>query len=375
MLTRIYIRKNELGLVLLRGDFETLLQPGFHWIWRQNRQVQVIDRTESQWRDPNLEERVLESELKEQLHILDLKDDERALVWRNGRLFCMLPPGLHAFWRAPHQIQIERFSISENRIFEHAQIDAILQLPEARHAFKTVIVEPYQQLIAIRDGQIESILGPGKYVFWQGEGVLRHELIDNREQTMDIAGQEIMTRDKVSLRLNLVLSYRVRDARACWMEVTDYQQALYREAQLHLRATVGTRDLESLLGDKESVGSEVRDSLTEFASKMGVEVTSLGLRDIILPGDMKAILNQVTEAQKQAEANLIKRREETAAARSQANTAKLMMSNPVLLKLKELETLQEILTNSKATFHIGKGDLVEQLGSMVNLLPTKPSPE
>ena len=92
---------------------------------------------------------------------------------------------------------------------------------------------------------------------------------------------------------------------------------------------------------------------------------SVGLRDIILPGDMKLILNQVIEAQKQAEANLIRRREETAAARSQANTAKLLADNPALARMKELEALQEILSGTKATFILGQGDLTEQIGRLV----------
>ena len=112
-------------------------------------------------------------------------------------------------------------------------------------------------------------------------------------------------------------------------------------------------------------GREVRDALASRAKEFGVSVLSVGLRDVILPGDMKLILNQVIEAQKQAEANLIRRREETAAARSQANTAKLLAENPALARMKELEALQEILSGTKATFILGQGDLTEQVGRLV----------
>ena len=80
---------------------------------------------------------------------------------------------------------------------------------------------------------------------------------------------------------------------------------------------------------------------------------------------MKTILNEVIIAQKQAEANLIRRREETAAARSQANTAKLLAENPVLARMKELEALQEIMKGANATFVLGSGDLSEQIGSLI----------
>src|SRR4029077_13246863 len=101
------------------------------------------------------------------------------------------------------------------------------------------------------------------------------------------------------------------------------------------------------------------------AGEFGVEVLGVGLRDIILPGDMKLILNQVIAAEKQAEANLIKRREETAAARSQANTAKLLAENPILARMKELELLQEILAGSKATFVFGNGNVADQIRGLI----------
>ena len=194
---------------------------------------------------------------------------------------------------------------------------------------------------------------------------LRSVTVDRREQVADVAGQEIMTADKVTLRVNLVVSYVVSDALRAVTAVSDHNQALYREAQLVLRAAVGTKTLDALLGDKESVGAEVRDALRARAEAIGLSVRSVGLRDIVLPGDMKTLLNQVIAAQKEAEANLIKRREETAAARSQANTAKLLAESPQLQRLKELELLKDVLDGTHATFVLGQGDLTDQLRGLV----------
>jgi regulator of protease activity HflC (stomatin/prohibitin superfamily) len=133
----------------------------------------------------------------------------------------------------------------------------------------------------------------------------------------------------------------------------------------YLRAAVGTKALDLLLQDKESVGAEVRDALARRAGDLGVAVRSIGLRDIILPGDMKTLLNQVIAATKEAEANLIRRREETAAARSQANTARLLAENPVLTRLKELELLKDVLAGARTTFVFGSGDIAEQVRGLV----------
>jgi len=174
-----------------------------------------------------------------------------------------------------------------------------------------------------------------------------------------------MTADKVTLRVNLLVTYQVTDAQKAVTSTADYTQALYREAQLVLRAAVGAKTLDALLSDKESVGGEVKTALATRAAEMGVRVQSVGLRDIVLPGDMKTLLNQVIAATKEAEANLIRRREETAAARSQANTAKLLAESPALARLKELEMLEKILAGTNATFVLGQGDLGEQIRGLV----------
>ena len=108
-----------------------------------------------------------------------------------------------------------------------------------------------------------------------------------------------------------------------------------------------------------------KTAFVRSAEAIGVQVRSVGLRDIILPGDMKSLLNQVIAASKEAEANLIKRREETAAARSQANTAKLLAESPQLARLKELEMLKEVLAGAKTTFVFGSGDVAEQVRRLI----------
>ena len=127
----------------------------------------------------------------------------------------------------------------------------------------------------------------------------------------------------------------------------------------------GRDAFDALLSDKETVGGEIEQELAGRVEAFGVRIRSVGLRDLILPGDMKTILNQVILAQKEAEANVIKRREETAAARSQANTAKLLAENPVLAKMKELEMLQDILAGTKTTFVLGRGELAGQIRTLV----------
>ena len=117
---------------------------------------------------------------------------------------------------------------------------------------------------------------------------------------------------------------------------------MYRELQLALRAVVSTQTLDELLADKNLLNQSIQTLVSEKVAVYGLELKTVGVRDIVLPGDMKAILAQVVEAEKKAEANLIRRREETQETRSLHNTAKVMEGNPVLLRLKELEILEKI---------------------------------
>jgi regulator of protease activity HflC (stomatin/prohibitin superfamily) len=305
-----------------------------------------------------------DSRLRDQLVVLDLNDAQRALVWRDDRLFQIVGPGKHAYWIVPAKLDIETYSVNEFA-FKHPRLAAILQHADALKWLDGVQVEDSEEVLLYRDGVLIDTLRKGLHVFWKGTGKVRWKSVDLREQVADVAGQEIITSDKVTLRVNLLVSWQVADPVKAVSTVGDYAQALYREAQLALRAAVGTRQLDALLADKESVGGEVRAALSARTAEFGVVVKSVGLRDIILPGDMKTLLNQVIAAQKEAEANLIRRREETASVRSQANTAKLLAESPALARLKELELLKDVLAGAKTTFVFGSGDIAEQVRGLV----------
>jgi regulator of protease activity HflC (stomatin/prohibitin superfamily) len=157
----------------------------------------------------------------------------------------------------------------------------------------------------------------------------------------------------------------VLDARQAVSVTDDARQALYREAQLALRAVIGSRELDGFLTDKDVVSQELAEIVRRRVTALGLEVISVGIRDVILPGDMKDLMNKVTEAKKAAEANLIVRREETAAMRSQANTAKVLEGNSTLMRLRELEVLEKVASAARLNVVLGEKGLTDRV---VNLL-------
>jgi regulator of protease activity HflC (stomatin/prohibitin superfamily) len=245
--------------------------------------------------------------------------------------------------------------------FDHPDLKVIVQSPLVERVLELATVQAHHVGVMSNDGNFVETLPPGRYAFWKNMAQVKFVQEDVREAMFDVAGQDIMTADKVTLRLNAVVTYRVADARTAVSTVDDVRQALYREAQLALRAVVGARELDTFLTEKDGVARELADMMRVRAKTLGVELIAVGIRDIILPGEMKDLMNRVTEAKKAAEANLIARREETAAMRSQANTAKLLADNPTLMRLRELEVLEKVAANSKLNILLGEKGLTDRV--------------
>lgn len=357
---------HERAFVFVDGQLNRILKPGLHVLWVALRKVriEVVDTREPVYASADLPRIVRGSTLEEEANVLDLKDHERALLWVDNRFRIALRPGLYLLWKGLHDVRVEVVDAS-GVLFNHREQAAVLGNGNTQYVLNPFTVEAGQVGLWFLDGSFMGLLKPGTHAFWTGVGKLKLLLVELRERTLDITGQEIMTNDKVTLRMNALLTYRVTDALKSVTVTEDAAQALYREAQLALRAVVGARELDALLTDKDAVAGELEAIVKAKAPEFGLEVRSLGIRDIILPGEMKELMNKVTEARKAAEASLINRREETAAARMQANTAKILEGNPVLMKLRELEVLEKVAATSNLTVVLGDGGLKDRVTKLL----------
>ena len=215
------------------------------------------------------------------------------------------------------------------------------------------------------DGKPVRVLEPGIYRFWNGAVQVTTEFFDTRLTQLTVSGQEILTRDKVSLRLNFVCSYRITDPVRARTEIDDLPEQLHVAAQLALRESVGRLTLDELLERKEGVSEEVLKKLREKAETFFVEVEDGGIKDVILPGEIREIMNTVLAAEKRAQASIITRREEVASTRSLLNTARLMEENRTLYQLKELESIERICSNVGNISLNGSGDILAQLSELL----------
>ena len=358
----IKIRQYERGLLFRDKEFRGMLRPGRHVfvdpLWRVR--ADIVSVRVPRLDHPDLEVIARSGALEGEARVLDLKQHERALVWVNDRLYGFLGPGLSALWTVFHEVRVEVVDAREGR-FDHPQLAMVLEAPGAAHYLQHEVVDAGHQALVLVNGVLAETLGPGAYAFWRGVGRVRVLHMDLREQVADVSGQEIMTADKVTLRVNALVTYRVVDAVTAVTEVEDPVQALYRQAQLALREVIGARELDALLANREAVAAELTGELRKRVQSFGVRVDALGIRDVVLPGDMKDLLNRVTEARKAAEAALITRREETAAMRSQANTARILESSPTLMRVRELEVLEKVASSAQLNVVLGDGGLADRV--------------
>jgi len=350
---KIFVRKHERALLFRDGDFVKFLEPGVYRFGTllHNYTVERFDITATLF-GHRLEDFLIEKYPRQVERIFDViatDENEIAIVYHNDRVTLVMAPATrHLFTKGVHKIRVERVEIVDTLDVDErlakrllAGNDPALKAIADKAIYSRVVPEGHVGLLYV-DGELTRSLAPGFHAFFAVERGVTVELFDTRVQTLEVSGQEILTKDKVSLRINLTATYQLTDVEKAIRVAKDPLDHLYKEVQFGLRGAVGTRTLDALLEDKEAIDTSVADHLKKRFKAIGITVKSVGVKDIILPGDMKDLLRKVVEAEKAAQANVIRRREETNATRSLLNTAKVMETNAVALRLKELETLEKI---------------------------------
>ena len=336
------IASNQRGALYVDKKPALWLEPGTYRVFKRNRTLNLyyLDVNQGTYAlDPMPE--LVEVVPKGAAEPLEVSDNEFALVYRDGRVIQCLQAGAYLLWNIRHRITAKVYSMNE--IFSTVPEKEWAYVPT--HLLSVKVVRPYEQGLLWVDGQFIGQYDEGRYGIHVKNRQVEFSVVDMREQELQIQGQEVMTRDKVTLRLNLIVKYRIEDALQSVQSSTALATALYSEAQLVARSYVASISVDELLESRDEAGSTMLHNLFERGRGWGVEVLRLDIKDLVLPGEMKTLLNRVIEAEKQAAANVIMRREETAAMRAQANTAKMMENNPALLRMRELEMMREIATN------------------------------
>ena len=363
---RVTVMENQRALFLKDGQLQAVLDPGVHWVPADAKRCTL------EWHDVNAAdlasayERVLferlPGEAARRLTVFRTGSNEVAVIERDGKLHAVLgPDAKRVVWSVAGPWAETRVDTSAMPAVEPTLLRRLVRAKATKFVTAVDVPEGHAGLMFV-DGALRHRLEPGAHAFWTpGLGVVT-KLVDLRRRAIEVSGQEVLTRDKVSVRVNIAAEYRVADPVLAVTAVPDFTEALYRALQHAFRRTLGAETLDAMLERKVALDEEAAEAVRASMAAIGLEVEAIALKDVILPGEMRDILNRVVAAEKEAEANVIRRREETNATRSLLNTAKVMAENPVMLRLKELEALETIAGRvDRLTIHNGADGLMKDL--------------
>lgn len=369
---KYFIKNNEAGLLFNKQKLKGILSGGEYSYLSFSKNVIIVDKKqylESYGIDPIAENNNM---LNSMTSTIKVKDNEVAFHFIDGLFNDLLTAGSYSFFNEPYN---HTFTIVDlKNPYAPSTIDvSILESNKFKETNKILnILKSYSVLdgfvgILNINGVFEKVLNPGKYYFFSNINIVEVKLIDLRNQLLQVLGQELLTKDKVTLRLNFILTYKTIDAIKAATAFDNYNQQLYILVQLALREYVSIKTLDELLAEKQEMGRIILESIKAKEDEYGSIFIDAGIKDIILPGEIRDILNTILIAEKKALANVITRREETASTRSLLNTAKLMDENATLYKLKELEFLEKICDKVGNISLSSSGGIIEQLNEIIKV--------
>ena len=269
-----------------------------------------------------------------------------------------------------------------------------------------IVIRSTHRGLRYEDGRLTGVLEAGRYELPKRRRkgpVVEIVLVDMREREITIKGQEILTADKVALRVSIITQFKVTDPVAAMETVADYEDRLYSDVQLAARRSLATMQLADILTNRNQLSEDILRDVTDAATGYGVAISRADVKDLVFPGNLQEIMNRVlaTErlseaalvesrtkaeqgrleataraeadritaeatreatrlaAQADAEAQLIRADAEVEALRRRAEAAAAYTQHPALLRLRELEALSALGSNSAARLYIGFDKHVE----------------
>ena len=356
---KIIINTNNVGIIFKNGMVKKVMTAGQYWISIFD-QVEVFSMSNPFYSTIEMNILLQNDELKYLLQVIEVKDNSIAMLFINGLFKQILTTGNYLYWKGINEIKFQMIDFTNYEIDETIDKNLLMK-SELLNYVRAFTIDVFEKGLLFVEGEFVRILEPGLYKFWKNATSISIIKTDMRQLTMELNGQEILTKDKAQLRMNFTLQYKVIDIVKALIENKEFDKQLYLQIQLALREAVGKLTFDELMEAKDTISKEVLERTKENAIKLGLEIATCGIKDIILSGEIKDIMNQVLIAEKKAQANTITRREETASTRSLLNTAKLMEENTMLFKLKEMEYVEKIAEKINNISLSGNGQIIDQL--------------
>jgi regulator of protease activity HflC (stomatin/prohibitin superfamily) len=210
-----------------------------------------------------------------------------------------------------------------------------------------VLIRQIDQYVMLTIGRFSGVKEPG----WRLVIPVFQRLIkvDMRVAVIDVPDQDAITRDNISVNVNAVVYYRVKDAAAAILEITDFRYAISQLAQTTMRDVVGEMELDELLANRDQVSQKIREIVDKASDPWGITVSSVELKHVELPADLKRTIGKQAEAERERRAVIIKAEGEVAAAANMAKAAELLGAQPGALHLRTLQSLNDLSSDQSNT--------------------------
>ncbi|MBE6734429.1 MAG: slipin family protein, partial [Ruminococcaceae bacterium] len=311
---KIIVNENQRGFLFKNGRYIKMLTPG-KYILTSSMETEIVNMdTSITLRKCSLDTILADKQVAQCVDTIEVSDRQIALHYVNGVFNSVLKSGKYAYFKVFDKHEFTPVDIEDplmNGIIPEHIFSRISNI-----YFMRVEIKEYEKGRLYYNNKFIKILDAGTYYFWKNGTKIDVGVVDTRLTQLNIAGQEILTHDKVAIRVNFVLNYRVTDCVKILTEIDDFTEQLHVAAQLALREFVCNHKLDEILEMRDELSSYVFKSLKSREKDLFVEITQAGVKDIILPGEVRAIMNTVLIAEKRAQASVITRREEVASTRS-----------------------------------------------------------
>lgn len=358
---KITVNNQEIAIEIKANEVQNIYTKGSYWIFfgKTIEKYQVNEII-----DPKYHSLFLADEkMKPLINFIEVGYNKVMIVYKNNQFYKSFHNTNVMLWKETVQLKAITYDLSDS-----SQINTLskqeIELLKKINSIKTISVQPFYEALLFKDNQLDTILTAGEYNFYANETKITVVSYDKRPQTIAILGQEILTKDKAQLRINFMVNYRILNLLKAYQSNKDFEKMIYQSIQLGLREFIGNLTLDELMTDKNSVTNYILNKYQDQFESLGLQLVDAGMKDIILPGEIREIMNRVLIAEKTAQANSIMRREETASTRSLLNTAKLMEENVTLWKLKEMEYIEKIAAKVGEISISGGSNVLNELKTM-----------
>lgn len=209
------------------------------------------------------------------------------------------------------------------------------------------VLPEYKRGVVFFLGRFQGVKGPG--LFFIIPVIQKMDIVDLRTVTLDVPGQDVISRDNVTVRVNAVVYFKVVDPERAIIQIENYGMATSQIAQTTLRSVLGKHDLDEMLSERDRLNDDIQTILDQQTEAWGIKVSNVEIKQVDISEDMVRAIARQAEAERERRAKIIAAEGEMQAAEKLVEAAEIMSKNPAALQLRYLQTMSDMSNKNAST--------------------------